>query len=55
MTPNIVKQIKLRNKIFERKKRQPGNENIQILFKQLRNRVNREIIKAKKYILYSVF
>ena len=47
MTPHIVKQIKLRNKIFERKKRQPENENIQILFKQLRNRINREISKAK--------
>ena len=32
---------------FERKKRQPENENIQILFKQLRNRINREISKAK--------
>ena len=47
MTPHIVKQIKLRNKIFERKKRQPENENIQIVFKQLRNRINREISKAK--------
>ena len=47
MTPHIVKQIKLRNKIFERKKRQPENKNIQILFKQLRNRINREISKAK--------
>ena len=42
-----MKQIKLRNKIFERKKRQPENENIQIVFKQLRNRINREISKAK--------
>ena len=47
MTSHIVKQIKLRNKIFERKRRQPDNENIQILFKQLRNRINREISKAK--------
>ena len=47
MTPHIVKQIKLRNKIFERKKRQPENENIQIVFKQLRNRINREISNAK--------
>ena len=47
MTPRIVKQIKLRNKIFETKKRQPENENIQILFKQLRNRINSEISKAK--------
>ena len=47
MTHHIVKQIKLRNKIFERKKRQPENENIQIVFKQLRNRINREITKAK--------
>ena len=47
MTPHIVKQIKLRNKIFERKKRQPENENIQILFKQLRNRINHEISKVE--------
>ena len=30
-----------------KRKRQPENENIQILFKQLRNRINREISKAK--------
>ena len=53
MTPHIVKQIKLRNKIFERKKRQPENENIQIVFKLLRNRINRESkAKIKYYTQY---
>ena len=59
MTPHIVKQIELRNKIFERKKRQPENENIhidnrsqwttlseniQILFKQRDKQSNNKIL-----------
>ena len=40
--------IKIRNKVFARKKRQPDNENCKRLYNLLRNRVNREIKKSKK-------
>ena len=40
--------IKVRNKSFARKKRQPVNENCRRLFNLLRNRVNRELKKSKK-------
>ena len=38
----IVKMIKIRNKVFARKKWQPNNENHKRLYNLLRNRVNRE-------------
>ena len=44
----IVKMIKIRNKVFARKKRQPNNENHKRLYNLLRNRVNRDIKKSKK-------
>ena len=40
--------IKVRNKAFARKKRQPNNENCKRLYNLLRNRVNRELKKSKK-------
>ena len=40
--------IKIKNKLFHRKKRQPNNENVNKLYKLFRNRVNRELIKSKK-------
>ena len=40
--------IKIRNKVFARKKRQPNNENHKRLYNLLRNRVNRDIKKSKK-------
>ena len=40
--------IKVRNKVFARKKRQPNNENCKRLYNILRNRVNRELKKSKK-------
>ena len=44
----ILKMIKMRNKVFARKKREANNENHSRLYKLLRNRVNREIKKSKK-------
>ena len=41
----IVKMIKIRNKVFARKKRQPNNENLKRLYNILRNRVKRNIKK----------
>ena len=40
--------IKIRNKLFRRKKRQPKNEENKRLYNLFRNRVNRELKKSKK-------
>ena len=48
ITPEISKMIKIRNKTFARKKRQPNNENIKRLYNLFRNRVSRELKKSKK-------
>ena len=40
--------IKTKNKLFERKKRQPTNENVKLLYNIFRNRVNRELKKSKQ-------
>ena len=39
----LIKMIKIRNKLHRRKKRQTNNENIKILYNLFRNRVNREM------------
>ena len=48
LSAEIQKLIKIRNKVFARKKRQPNNESCKRLYNLLRNRVNREIKKSKK-------
>ena len=40
--------ITIKNKLFNRKKRQPNNDNIKKLYNLFRNRVNRELNKSKK-------
>ena len=40
--------IKIKNKLFYRKKRQPNNVNVKGLYNIFRNRVNRELNKSKK-------
>ena len=54
ITPEISKMIKIRDKLFTRKKRQPNNEDIKQYYNIFRNRVNREIKRSKKsyYTLY---
>ena len=54
LSAEIIKLIKLRNKVFARKKRQPNNENCKRLYSLLRNRINRKLKKSKKqhYIEY---
>ena len=47
-TPKLSKMIKIKNKMFERKKRQPLNDNVKFLYNTFRNRVNRELKKSKK-------
>ena len=48
ITKQISKLIKVRNKIFARKKRQPNNTNTKRLYNLFRNKVIREIKKNKK-------
>ena len=40
--------IKLRNKLFKRKKRQPINEDVKKVYNLFRNRIIRELKKSKK-------
>ena len=40
--------IKIKNKLFHRKKRQPNSSKIKKLYNLFRNRVNRELKKAKR-------
>ena len=44
----IQKLIKIRNKVFARKKRQPNNVNHKRLYNLIRNRINRDIKKSKR-------
>ena len=48
ITPPIIKLIRERDKLFNRKKSQPNNDNITALYNLFRNRVNRELKKSKK-------
>ena len=48
ISTKLIKMIKIKNKLFYRKKRQPNNDNINKLYNIFRNRVNRELIKSKK-------
>ena len=55
ITPELSKMIKIKNKLFERKKRQSSNENVKQLYNIFRNRVNRELKKSKKSFYSSYF
>ena len=48
LSAEILKMIKIRNKVFNRKKRQPTNANCKRLYNLLRNRINRDLKKSKK-------
>ena len=48
ITPDIQKLIKVRDRLFARKKRQPDNEHIQNVYNQARNRVSRLLEKSQK-------
>ena len=47
--------IKVKNKLFEKKKRQPNNVIVHQLYNIFRNRVNRELKKSKKSYYSSYF
>ena len=48
ITNDIIKLIEFRNKLFRKKKNDKSNDNVKILYNKFRNRVNREMKKAKK-------
>ena len=48
ITPDIVKLIKTRDRLFIRKKRQPDNQRVKEAYNQARNRVKRKLNKSKK-------
>ena len=52
ITPDLCRMIKTKNKLFERKKRQPTNDNVKLLYNIFRNRVNRELKKKSYYATY---
>ena len=45
ISSELIKMIKIKNKLFYRKKRQPNNMNVKRLYNIFRNRVNRELNK----------
>ena len=47
--------IKIKNKLFGRKRRQPTNENVKHLYNIFRNRVNRNLKRSKKYYYAAYF
>ena len=55
ITPEISKMIKIRDKLFTRKKRQPNNEVVKQHYNIFRNRVNRELKRSKKSNYTSYF
>ena len=52
LSTELLKMIKVRNKIFARKKRQPENENCKRLYNLLR--VNKQLKKSKKSIMLTI-
>ena len=48
LSAEILKMIKIRNKVFNRKKSQPTNANHKRLYNLLRKRIKRDLKKSKK-------
>ena len=48
MSPEILKLIRIRDRLFARKKREPENDLVKITYNKVRNIVSRKISKAKK-------
>ena len=55
ITPDITKLIKIRDKLFSRKKRQPENKQVEEMYNRVRNKVSREMAKSKKEHYKSYF
>ena len=52
---DLNKMIKIKNKLFYRKKRQPHNEDIKRLYNLFRNRTNRELKRSKRDYYHQYF
>ena len=48
MTPEILKLIRVRDRLFARKKREPENDLVKGIYNRVRNKVSRKILQAKK-------
>ena len=48
MTPEILKMIRIRDRLFARKKREPDNVTVREAYNKIRNKVSRETSKAKR-------
>ena len=55
ISPEISKLIRVRDKLFARKKRQPNNERVKELYNNVRNKVTRELKRSKKDYYSSYF
>ena len=55
ITSEIQKLIRIRDRLFERKKRQPENDHVREVYNRVRNRVSRELEKSKKQHYESYF
>ena len=55
ITTEIQKLIKLRDRLFARKKRQPENDHVHDVYNKVRNKVSRELKKSKKEHYESYF
>ena len=55
MTTEIIKLIRIRDRLFARKKREPGNDLVKLTYNRVRNIVSRKILKAKQSHYKSYF
>ena len=55
ITTEIQNLMKVRDRLFERKKRQPDNEHVREVYNRVRNRVSHELDKSKKQHYESYF
>ena len=55
ITPAIQNLMRVRDRLFERKKRQPGNDHVREVYNRARNRVSRQLEKSKKEHYESYF
>ena len=55
ITPEIQNLMRIRDRLFERKKRQPQNDHVREVYNRVRNRVSRQLEKSKKEHYESYF
>ena len=55
ITPNIIKKINHRNKLFLKRKKKPDDIDLKVIYNKFRNSVARDIKKSKKYYYSNYF